>query len=313
MPDPRRNRAELADPFAAARIALAARLANRRADAGERLTLDEMVSAVVELRPLPAVAFRVLGLADDGRFSAHELASLIASDQALTAKMLRLANSPFYGFTRRITTVRDAVVLLGFRAVRQATLATCVVGDSRRSTSLDYDQFWQFCLTTGMLAEVIARTEGRHQDQAFTAGVLHQVGTLALAQFRTDLLDSVVTRATTGIARQAAEREAIGFTTAELGGALAEHWGFPDELTDAIARHMHPLDQLAAEGGLAGTVARARLYVRAYGMGDGIAVAERDSAPEEWATGPLAISLRQSGGIEGIRERVGAFMVAAAA
>lgn len=60
--------------------------------------------------------------------------------------------------------MRDAVVLLGFRAGRQSTLAACVVGDAQRSTSLDYDAFWQFCVATGMLAEVLARTEGRYQD-----------------------------------------------------------------------------------------------------------------------------------------------------
>lgn len=310
MPDP--YRADVADPFAAARAALAARLANRRADAAERLTLDEMVAGVAELRPLPAVAFRVLELSDDSKFSAHELASLIASDQALTAKILRLGNSPFYGFARRITTVRDAVVLLGFRAVRQATLAACVVGDGRRRTGLDYDAFWQFCVATGMLAELLARTEGRHQDHAFTAGVLHQVGVLALDQFRADLLRGVVERTSNGIARQAAERDVLGFTTADLGGALAEHWGFPTGLVDAIGGHARPIDALAAEGGLAATVARARLYARAYGMTDGIAPAEQSSAPEEWSQGPLSVSLRQAGGMEKILERVDAFMAAAA-
>ncbi len=310
MPDPYRT--DIADPFAAARAALAARLANRRAAAGERLTLDEVVAGVVELRPLPAVAFRVLELADDGKFSAHELASLIASDQALTAKVLRLGNSPFYGFARRITTVRDAVVLLGFRAVRQVTLAACVVGDDRRSTSLDYDAFWQFCVATGMLAEVLARTEGRYQDQAFTAGVLHQVGVLALDQFRSDLLQSVVERSASGVARQTAEREVLGFTTAELGGALAEHWGFPTELVRAIGGHTRPIDELAAEGSLAATIARARLYARSHGMADGITPAEQSSAPEEWSQGPLSVSLRQAGGMEKILERVDAFMAVAA-
>ena len=310
MADPYRT--DVADPFGAARAALAARLANRRAAAGERLTLDEVVAGVVELRPLPAVAFRVLELADDGKFSAHELASLIASDQALTAKILRLANSPFYGFARRITTVRDAVVLLGFRTVRQSTLATCVIGDDRRSTSLDYDAFWQFCVATGMLAEVLARTEGRHQDQAFTAGVLHQVGVLALDQFRADLLRIVIERSASGTARAAAEREILGFTTTDLGGALAEHWGFPTELVRAIGGHTRPIDELAVDGGLAGIIARARLYARAHGLADGITPAEQSPAPEEWSQGPLSVSLRQAGGMEKILERVDAFMAAAA-
>ncbi len=310
MPD---ARIDLADPFAGARAALAARIANRRAAAGERLSMDEMVAGVAELRPLPAVAFRVLELSDDAKFSAHELASLIASDQALTSKVLRLANSPFYGFARRITTVRDAVVLLGFRAVRQSTLAACVVGDARRSTSLDYDAFWQFCVATGMLAEVLARTEGRYQDQAFTAGVLHQVGVLALDQFRSDLLRAVVDRSASGVSRTTAERDVLGFTTAELGGALAEHWGFPADLVDAIGSHTRPLDELAVEGGLAATVARARLYARAYGMSDGVAPTSEATVPGEWAQGPLAASLRQAGGMETILERVDAFMAAAAA
>lgn len=311
MPEGYRN--DPADPFAAARAALAARIANRRAAAGERLTLDEMVAGVAELRPLPAVAFRILELSDDGKFSAHELASLIASDQALTSKILRLANSPFYGFARRITTVRDAVVLLGFRAVRQSTLAACVVGDDRRSTNLDYDAFWQFCVATGMLAEVLARTEGRYQDQAFTAGVLHQVGVLALDQFRSDLLRSVVERTAAGASRSAAEREILGFTTADLGGALADHWGFPADLVAAIGGQTRPVDELASEGGLGAIVGRARLYARAYGLPDGVAAAEQSSPPEEWSAGPLSVSLRQAGGMEKILERVGAFMVAAAA
>lgn len=309
---PETTRADLGDPFAAARAALAARLANRRAAAGERLTLDEMVAGVAELRPLPAVAFRVLELADDGKFSAHELASLIASDQALTAKVLRLANSPFYGFARRITTVRDAVVLLGFRAVRQATLAACVVGDDRRSSSLDYGAFWQFCVATGMLAEVLARTEGRYQDQAFTAGVLHQVGILALDQYRPDLLREAIERSGSGMARQAAEREVLGFTTTDLGGALGEHWGFPPELVRAISGHARPIDLLATEGGLAGTVARARLFVRANGLPDGISPVEQVEPPNEWSEGPLSVALRQAGGMEKILERVDAFMAAAA-
>lgn len=310
MPDP--TRFDPADPFAEARAALAARLANRRSAAGERLTLDEMVAGVAELRPLPAVAFRVLELSDDGKFSAHELASLIASDQALTSKVLRLANSPFYGFARRITTVRDAVVLLGFRAVRQATLAACVVGDARRSSNMDYEAFWQFCVATGMLAEVLARTEGRYQDQAFTAGVLHQVGVLALDQFRADLLRAVIERSAGGDARAVAEREVLGFTTAELGGALADHWGFPGDLVAAIGQHHRPVDDLAADAPLAAIVARARLYARAYGMPDGIAAAEPVVTPLEWAEGPLAVSFRQAGGMETILERVGAFMGAAA-
>ncbi len=87
-------------------------------------TLDQLVGEISELRPLPAVATSILQLTEHDRFSAHELASAIGADQALTAKLLRLANSAYYGFPRTIGSVRDAVVLLGFRTVRSTTLAS---------------------------------------------------------------------------------------------------------------------------------------------------------------------------------------------
>ena len=78
-------------------------------------TLEQLVDEIAELCPLPAVATSILSLTEHDRFSAHELASAIMADQALTAKLLRLSNSAYYGFPRTIGTVRDAVVLLGFR------------------------------------------------------------------------------------------------------------------------------------------------------------------------------------------------------
>ena len=131
-----------------------------------------MLAEVADLRPLPQVAQRILGL-DEGKFSAHGLAAIIATDQALTAKLLRLANSPYYGFARRSTTARDAVVLLGFRSVRGAALASCLMQTAKTASTLDYNAFWQFSIATGILAEVLARTEATHQDEAFTAGALH--------------------------------------------------------------------------------------------------------------------------------------------
>jgi hypothetical protein len=143
-------------------------------------TLDELVAGLGEMRPLGTVASKVIQLTDGERFSAHELALVISTDQVLTAKLLRLANSAYYGFPRRITTIRDAVVLLGFRAVRSATLATCLVDALPSANVVDYQQFWHFSLTVGATAELLARAEGVRQDEAFTAGVLHNIGRLAL-------------------------------------------------------------------------------------------------------------------------------------
>ena len=300
------------DPFAAARTRLAARLARERSQRPDLPQLDELIAELSELQPLPAVATKILQLGDDHQFSAHELATVIASDQVLTARLLRLANSAYYGASRRIGTVRDAVVLLGFRTVHQVALAACLVDSPRRLSNLDYNSFWQFSIATGLLAEILARVEGRHQDVAFTAGVLHNIGLLTLDQQRPQVLTEVLTRA-----RQQhetlhqAERGLLGFTDAELGGALALHWNFPEELAQAVSSHAR-LDAPPPEESLAAVVARARIFARSYGLSDGL-LEHPDPRPEarEWEQGPLSVTLEREGGMDRILERADAFLAAA--
>ncbi len=271
--------------------------------------LQELSENIAELRPLPAAAMQILRITEHDRFSAHELASTISSDQALTAKLLRLANSAYYGFPRTIGTVRDAVVLLGFRTVRATTLASCVIDTLRGSQNVNHDEFWYHSVSTGMLAEMLARTEGVHQDEAFTAGVLHNIGLMALDQCRPDLLAASLEYARQeSVALHVAEWSILGYTDADLGGALAARWQFPLELVEAIRCHATPLDQLPDPRSLTAFVMRARFLARASGVPDGIEHPERHDPPEEWTMPPLSVALKRAGGIEGVLERVGAFL-----
>lgn len=274
--------------------------------------LDQLISEVAELRPLPAVAVRALEIAEGEQFSAHELAQAISADQALTAKLLRLSNSAYYGFPRRITTVRDAVVLLGFRTVHQVALAACLVDNPKPLSNIEYNSFWQFSIATGLLAEILARTEGRHQDTAFTAGVLHNIGLLTLDQHRPQVLTEVMTRARQqSETLHQAERGLLGYTDADLGGGLALHWNFPDDLAESVRGHAS-LDAPPAADSLAAVVMRARIFARSYGLSDGLR--ERpDPLPEssEWAAGQFSNSLQREGGMDRILERADAFIAAA--
>ncbi|MEX2446060.1 MAG: HDOD domain-containing protein [Dehalococcoidia bacterium] len=271
--------------------------------------LELLANEIAELRPLPMVALRVLELAEGERFSAHELAQAIASDQALTAKVLRLSNSAYYGFPRRITTVRDAVVLLGFRAVRSATLASCVIDTMPGGQVLDPVRAWRYAVTVGMLAEVLARASERHMDEAFTAGVLHNIGRLALDQHRPQLLEqSVRVAAAEGLTLAQAQRQVLGFSDAELGGTLALHWNFPAPLADAVGRHHLPVDALPDPSSLAAFVIHARTFARASGITDGLEPPTDGPPPAEWMEQPIAGSLAQTGGLDGILERVAAFV-----
>ena len=272
-------------------------------------TLDELVNEIAELQPLPTVAAQILSITEDDRFSAHELATLIASDQALTAKMLRLANSAYYTFPRRIVTVREAVVLLGFRAVRSATLVSCVIGAAPRSTNISYGSFWQFSMCVGMLSEVLSRAENAHQDHAFTAGVLHNIGRLALDQHVPEIFGQVIEQARAqGVSIHDAERSMLGFTDAEVGGALTLHWNFPPELVDAVANHAQPPSAAIDPTSLVAFTVRARAFARAYGLNDGVELLERTDTPSEWTTPPLSVTLSQAGGMETMLDKVDAFL-----
>ena len=233
--------------------------------------LDVLVEEIADLRPLPPIAAQVLQIAEGDTFSAHELAQAISSDPALTARVLRVANSAYYGFPRRITTIRDAVVLLGFRQVRSTLLATSAIRSMLAYDDLDGNTFWRHSITVGLLAQLLARHEGVHQDEAFTAGVLHNVGRLALVQARPEAFRRAIELANgRGISLHDAERYVFGFTDAEVGGALARHWRFPGDLADAIAEHAVDPADFEDHSSLAALVARARSFAAAHGVTDGV-------------------------------------------
>lgn len=303
---------QMDDPFALARARLAARLARERSPRPDLPQLDELIAEVAELQPLPAVATKILQLGESQQFSAHELATIIASDQVLTARLLRLANSAYYGASRRIGTVRDAVVLLGFRTVHQVALASCLVDNPKPLSNIEYNDFWQFSIATGLLSEILARTEGHHQDEAFTAGVLHNIGLLTLDQHRPHVLTEVMTRAKQQQETlHQAERGLLGYTDADLGGALALHWNFPAPLAEAVRGHAG-LDAPPAQDSLTGVVLRARLFARSYSLSDGLR--ERPDplpAVDDWATPRFESTLEREGGMDRILERADAFIAAA--
>ena len=282
----------------------------RSAPSGGRLDLDALVAEIGELRPLGSTARQILQITAEDRFSAYELANVIAADQALTAKMLRLANSAYYGFARRITTMRDAVVLLGFREVRSSTIASCVIDAVRASRHIDYERFWHYSVSVGMLAEVIARAERHQADEAFTAGVVHNIGRLALDQHRPALFGEAIAYAEQQqITVHEAERQLFGFTDADLGGALARAWDFPPPLADAVANHHLNPAALPDPRSLTGFIVRAREFARTYGQADGVEpVPQQTIPPAEWLQPPIASSLRVAGGIEGVQARVNVFL-----
>jgi len=234
------------------------------------VALDTLVEEIAERRLLPPIAAQVLQIAEEAHFSAHELALAISSDPALTSLVLRLSNSSYFAFPCRIATVRDAVVLLGFRQVWSLVVAVSIMRALDVPDGMKARQFWRHAVAVGLAAETLARAERTHTGNAFAAGFLHNIGRLVLGHLLPSVLQELRAHAAReGIGIHRAERDLLGFTDAELGGVLASRWHLPDDLVGAISGHAD-VDLNFDQDSLASLVARARAAVEAEGITDSV-------------------------------------------
>jgi HD-like signal output (HDOD) protein len=226
------------------------------------------LAEVSNLPPVPQVALRVLSFFEDDTRNTTELARLVSADPALSARLIKVSNSAYYGFPRRLATVREAVLVLGFRQVRQIVLGTSLIDTWRRAPACEWfslDLFWGHSLVVALGAEAAARMSGSlRPEEAFTAGMLHDIGVLAMLSGGCERLSAVLERVAAGEVLHEAEREVFGFDHAELGGVLAGAWNFPLPLVAAAASHHD-----ANAEGLAGVVAIADQLANANGLGAG--------------------------------------------
>jgi putative nucleotidyltransferase with HDIG domain len=231
---------------------------------------NQLLDRVDDLPPLPAVAAKVMGMAEDDRTSAMDMAQVLSTDQALTAKLIRISNSAYYGFARRISTVREAVVMLGFKQVRQVSVGASMMNTFKRNgidDGFDLDLFWGHSVAVAVASEALAKkTLGAKPEDAFTAGILHDIGRLVLRQVMPEEFGRAVAIARSGeMHLHEAELEMTGFAHDEIGQALGERWKFPGHLVDAVRCH-HDETLSGAEDGLAGVVAQANRLMLHYGL-----------------------------------------------
>ncbi len=144
------------------------------------LDLDNMLSKQIDLPSAPAVVHQLTTLMARDDVGSHDIAQIVATDQAFTARTLKLVNSPFYGFARQITSVEEAVTMLGIGTLQQLLLATSVVSSlGSDSDALSMDEFWLHSFSVGVLAKHLIRTGNPDAEgEAFMCGVLHDIGRL---------------------------------------------------------------------------------------------------------------------------------------
>lgn len=214
-----------------------------------KLELNQVIHQIGTLPSLPAVILELIQSLSDDSVDSHLLAKKIASDQALVAKMLRVANSSFYGLQCKVASIQDVIVVLGLRSVRTLAMAAAVTGSFANRhpvvAGFDFNAFWRHSMATALCARALAKRLKASEDNAFTAGLLHDIGRLVLAScFPAHLSAVLAYSAKHDCLLQQAEREVIGIDHAMIGEALAKHWHFPLEIQEAVARH-HALKETA--------------------------------------------------------------------
>jgi len=209
---------------------------------GEKL--KQLVSRIENVPTLPTVVARILAATQDSKTSAEDINRIILSDQALTAKLLKLVNSAYYGFPRRVGTVTEAVVILGFGTIRNMAVTASVFQEFGKKGSGKFPRadFWRHCLGVGVISRVLARRmEMPNREDVFVAGLLHDLGKVVLDQHCHDeFLDALDMVESTQRTLYEAEQEVFGVTHAEVGRWLAEHWNMPEFLCAAIGLHHRP-------------------------------------------------------------------------
>jgi PAS domain S-box-containing protein len=210
---------------------------------------QDFLGGVHQLPSLPPVAARLIQVASDRESSLREVNSLIQSDAALSAKVLQIANSAYFGFPRQIETVERATALLGLDLVRSLALSIFVIDMFRADSGQYFNplEFWRHSMACAVASELLARRKGyRRPQEVFIAGLLHDIGKLLMFCWNREIYEEmVVTARVKRIPLHDVEKQVLGMDHAEAAALLMEHWKFPSALVQSSCRHHHPASTFA--------------------------------------------------------------------
>lgn len=210
---------------------------------------DHLLEKLNDIPTLPIVATRVTDLINDPNSSSGDIAEVLKKDQVLTAKVLKLINSPYYGIPGEVTDVRRALAYLGFNTLAQLVLSVSIMSmfPEKQSGKFSMYEFWKHALATAVASELLAKeTKAAKPEECFTCGLLHDVGKVVLYQIAPSDFLKVV---------QTAEKEQATFTDIEkrlevpphgyLGEYIANKWRLPMVIRMSIRYHHYDVSKMA--------------------------------------------------------------------
>jgi len=236
--------------------------------------VEGIVSRINQLPPLPAIIHQALQRINDPRASAQDVVEIIQYDQGITSQVLKVCNSAYFNLRRQVHSLKEALVLLGFNTLMQILLNKSFHGVLSRPCQgydLDTGALWRHSVSCAILTEIIAQRLQRDPDsRLFTAGLLHDMGKVVLSAYVRETFEAIKTLVREqGYSFVAAEREILGIDHAELGGLIAEKWGFPPVIIAAVRYHHTPWLCREDSAGLVGLTHLANCMALLTGIGGG--------------------------------------------
>ena len=204
----------------------------------------EIISKMKSFPSMSGIAAKVLNLLDNPDSSAAQVEQLLKQDPSLTANLLKLTNSAYFGIPSKVGSVRHAIAMLGWKRLSKLVLAACVSAITDRQIpgyDLPPGMLWQHSVAVSVTAEGLMRElKIAETDEIFTAALLHDLGKLILGSFVEKELKEIQEVAARGIPFQMAEQEVLGTDHAEIGALMLESWSFPPKLVSAVRWHHDP-------------------------------------------------------------------------
>ncbi|MBC7322513.1 MAG: HDOD domain-containing protein [Acetomicrobium sp.] len=210
-----------------------------------------ILKKVKDIPSLPQFVLLTLKKLDDERSSASDVANTLSKDQGLVVRVLRLANSAYYGIPRTITSVTEAVAILGYKTLRSIVLAASIypyMSGSQKGYALDKGELWRHSLGVAYLSRYIGeKVGGLDLEELYLAGLLHDIGKIVLneyVRYGYSIISKMVEEEAVPFTQ--AEREVLGFDHAEIGEIIIDQWALP-EVYALAARYHHTPDDLPDE------------------------------------------------------------------
>ncbi|MEI7638643.1 MAG: HDOD domain-containing protein [Syntrophus sp. (in: bacteria)] len=205
--------------------------------------LEKILRSINKLPAFPATVQRVAELLRNEDYSVNEIVAVIKFDQAITANILKISNSAYFGVRQKIKTIHDAVVYLGqqhlIRAIQTASISKFF---TKKGYGDKASELWEHSVAVALMSQILSRQLHQKENPVlYTAALLHDVGKLVLGEYVQDASKKIFELVNHhGYSFLEAEEEIVGINHADLGGRIAEYWNFPAEIRDAIALHHRP-------------------------------------------------------------------------